>query len=44
MDNVVLRKSIIGGLFLNLVECYMVEWMLNVKYGMWDFYNYFFVL
>jgi microbial collagenase len=43
-DNVVPRKSIIGGLSSNPAERYTAERTLNAKYGTWDFYNYSFAL
>ncbi len=43
-DNVVPRKSIIGGISSNPAERYTAERTLNAKYGTWDFYNYSFAL
>ncbi|PFO84623.1 MULTISPECIES: collagenase ColA [Bacillus cereus group] len=43
-DNVVPRKSIIGGLSSNPADRYTAEKTLNAKYGTWDFYNYSFAL
>lgn len=36
-DNVVPRKSIIGGISSNPAERYTAERTLNAKYGTWDF-------